>query len=70
MTDNTDLALHMWHIVRNNKLQFAVVRDTPEEGREVLRSASGKPSSFKTWAGASRACKALNLSGFTTKDED
>lgn len=48
-----------WRIARNEKMLFCVVRDTPE-GREYLRSASGKPSSFKTWAGAQRACKAAN----------
>ncbi len=45
-----------WRIERNHKLQFCVVRDT-EDGREFVTSAGGKPSSFKTWAGAQRALR-------------
>jgi len=43
-----------WRIERNAKMQFCVVRDT-SEGKEWRTSASGKPSSFKTWRGALHA---------------
>ena len=48
-----------WRIERNSKMQFAVVREA-NGTHEVLCSASGRPSSFKTWAGAQRACAAAN----------
>jgi hypothetical protein len=51
---NTETA---WKIERNHKMHFCVARNTPE-GKEFVTSASGKPSSFKTWAGAERARKA------------
>lgn len=47
-------AFSSWRVERNHKMHFCVVRDTPE-GREALKSASGKDSSFKTAAGARRA---------------
>lgn len=43
-----------WRIERNHKMQFCVVRDTPA-GHEYVSSASGKPSSFKTFEGALKA---------------
>lgn len=49
-----------WRIERNHKMHFRVVRDTPE-GKEVLRSASGRDSSFRTYRGALRACAPLNV---------
>lgn len=50
---------HTWRVERNHKMHFCVVRDT-KEGREVLKSASGRDSSFKTSAGARRACDRAN----------
>lgn len=43
-----------WRIERNHKMQFCVVRDT-SDGPEYVSGASGKPSSFKTYAGALKA---------------
>jgi hypothetical protein len=48
-----------WKVERNHKLHFRVARKGPE-GFEVLRSASGRESSFKTFAGAKRACDRAN----------
>jgi len=45
-----------WHIERDNKLFFRVVRNG-EEGAEYVRSASGRVSSFKTYDAAKRAVK-------------
>jgi hypothetical protein len=45
-----------WRIERDNKLFFRVVR-TLEDGPEFIRSASGKVSSFRTYAAAQRALK-------------
>ena len=56
-----------WRIERNHKMQFCVVRDTPE-GREVLKSASGKDSSFKTSAGARRARDRANREAMEQAD--
>jgi hypothetical protein len=50
-----------WRIERNHKMHFCVVRDTLE-GREVLKSASDRDSSFKTIAGAQRARNRANRS--------
>lgn len=51
--------MSQWRIERNQKHHFAVVRDMPE-GKEFRCSASGKPSSFKTWAGAQYALRELS----------
>lgn len=48
-----------WRIERNAKMQFCVVRDTAD-GREFRQAPSGKASSFKTWAAASRVMRSLN----------
>lgn len=48
-----------WQIVRNQKMHFAVSRKVDGE-TEFLLSASGRASSFKTWAGARRAKKRAN----------
>jgi hypothetical protein len=48
-----------WRIGRNHKMQFSVFREAEGE-REFRCSASGKETSFRTWAGASRAAWRLN----------
>jgi len=48
-----------WRIERNAKLHFCVTRDTAD-GKEFRQSASGKASSFKTWAAALRVMRGLN----------
>lgn len=68
MTDMTnephwDLIAGPWRIERNDKMQFRIVRGNAEIGVEALCSASGRPSSFKTWPGAQRALKALQRQG-------
>ena len=45
-----------WRTERNHKMHFCVARDVAGE-KEVLKSASGKASSFRTWAAAERARK-------------
>lgn len=49
-----------WRIERNTKMQFCVVRDTPE-GKEFQLSAGGRPSSFKTWRAAEHIKRRLNV---------
>jgi hypothetical protein len=46
-----------WVIERNHKMLFCIARLTAD-GKEFLCSASGRPSSFKTYAGARRALAA------------
>lgn len=53
-----------WKIERNAKMQFAVARETVQ-GKEFRVSASGKPSSFKTWSAASRVMRRLNEDAVT-----
>lgn len=48
-----------WKVERNHKMQFRVARND-QNGFEVLRSPSGRESSFKTAAGARRACNRAN----------
>lgn len=43
-----------WRVVRDAKQKFAVARER-NGVIQYLRSASGRPSSFKTWLGARRA---------------
>jgi hypothetical protein len=49
-----------WRIARNAKMQFCVERDVAPRRKEFVLSASGRPSSFKTWAGAKRALRGAN----------
>jgi hypothetical protein len=51
-----------WRIERNHKMHFYVVRDT-QWLKEYVTSASGRPSSFKTWAGAQRAMRRAEAEG-------
>jgi hypothetical protein len=57
-----------WSIQRNHKLHFRVVRTGPD-GFEVLRSASGRESSFKTIRGAVRARNWANRKLEDVKDD-
>lgn len=53
---NTHHELTPWHIERDAKLFFRVAR-TGEDGQEYVRSASGRVSSFRTYAAAQRALR-------------
>lgn len=53
-------AVNPWRIERDAKLFFCVVRNG-EEGREFVRSASGRVSSFRTYKAAQRARAAIAL---------
>jgi hypothetical protein len=47
-----------WRIERDAKMFFCVVRDG-DDGREYVRSASGRVSSFRTYKAAVRARAAI-----------
>jgi hypothetical protein len=56
-----------WRVERNHKMHFRVARTGPD-GFEVLRSPSGRESSFKTSAGARRARDWANCAEMERED--
>lgn len=57
-----------WRVERNHKMQFCVARKDEDGEREVLRSASGRESCFKTWAGAQYAMRKANREALERAD--